>query len=110
MKVNKSGRLRWLGHLFGMQEHNPCRKLTLHKPEGTRRVGRPAVRWLDSIEEDIKIMGVRNWRRKTQDRDRWRAIVEETKVHMNCASYFYKTLGAAEWWVELVLVVLQVVL
>jgi hypothetical protein len=29
---------------------------------------------------------------------------------MNCASYFYKTLGAAEWWVELVLVVLQVVL
>jgi len=81
MKVIKSGRLRWLGHLFRMQEQNPCRKLTLHKPEGTRRVGRPAIRWLDSIEEDLKIMGVRNWRRKTQDRDQWRAIVEEAKVH-----------------------------
>jgi hypothetical protein len=58
----------------------PCRKLTLHKPEGIRRVGRPAIRWLDSIEEDLKIMGFRNWRRKTQDRYQWRAIVEEAKV------------------------------
>jgi hypothetical protein len=35
MKVFKSGRLRWLGHLFIIQEQNPCRKLTLHKPKGT---------------------------------------------------------------------------
>jgi hypothetical protein len=39
---------RWLGHLFRMQEQNSCRTLTVHKPEGTQRVGRPAVRWLDS--------------------------------------------------------------
>jgi hypothetical protein len=77
----KSGRLRWLGHLYRMQEQSPCRKLTLHKPEGTGRVGAPAIRWLDSIEEDLKIIGVRNWRRRTQDRDQWRAIVEEAKVH-----------------------------
>jgi hypothetical protein len=81
MKVIKVGRLRWLGHLFRMQEQNPCRKLTLHKPEGTRRIGRPASRWLDSIEEDFKIMGVRNWRRKSLDRDQWTAIVKEAKVH-----------------------------
>jgi hypothetical protein len=36
VKVIKVGWLRWLGHLFRMQEQNPCRKLTLHKPEGTR--------------------------------------------------------------------------
>jgi hypothetical protein len=28
---------------------NPWRKLILHKPEGTRRVGRPAIRWLDAV-------------------------------------------------------------
>jgi hypothetical protein len=39
VKVIKVGRLRWLGHLFRMQEQNPCRKLTPHKPEGARRVG-----------------------------------------------------------------------
>jgi hypothetical protein len=60
MKVITSGRLRWLGQLFRNQGQNPCRKSTSHKPEGIRGVGRPAIRWLDSIEEDLKIMGFRN--------------------------------------------------
>jgi hypothetical protein len=64
MKVIKEGWLRWLGHPFRIQEQNPCRKLILYKPEGTRRVGRPAVRWLDSVEEDFKTVGPRNWRLK----------------------------------------------
>jgi hypothetical protein len=51
-------------------------------PEGTRRVGRPAVRWLDSVEEDLKTMGVRMYRRKSQNRDQWRTIVQEAKVHL----------------------------
>jgi hypothetical protein len=80
VKVIKVGRLRWLGHLFRMQEQNSYRKLTLHNPEGTRRIGRPAVRWLDSAEEDLKTLGVRNWRRKSQDPDQWRAVVKEAKI------------------------------
>jgi hypothetical protein len=63
-----------------MQGRKPCRKITLHKREGTRRVGRPSVRWLDSDEEDMKRVGSRNLRRKSQDRDQWRAIVEEDKI------------------------------
>jgi len=35
VKVIKIRRLRWLGHVFRMQELDPCRKLTLLKPEGT---------------------------------------------------------------------------
>jgi hypothetical protein len=77
----KVGRFRWLGHLFRMQELNPCRKLPLHKPEGTRQVDRPAIRWLDSVEEDLKTMGFRNWRRKSQDQDQWRTIVKGAEVH-----------------------------
>jgi hypothetical protein len=49
--------------------------------EGTRRVGRPAIRWLNSVEEDLKITGVRNCIRKSQDRDQWRAIGKGAKVH-----------------------------
>jgi hypothetical protein len=48
---------------------------------GTRGVGRPAIRWLDSADGDLKTTGFRNWRRKSQDRDQWRAIVKEAKVH-----------------------------
>jgi hypothetical protein len=40
-----------------------CRKIIIHKPEGTQQVGRPAIRQLDSDEEVLKTMGVRNWRR-----------------------------------------------
>jgi hypothetical protein len=43
VKVVKIGRLRWLGHLFRMQELDPRRKLIRFKPEGTRRVGKPKL-------------------------------------------------------------------
>jgi hypothetical protein len=73
VKVMKGGRLRWLGQLLRMQEQNPCRK-----PEGTRRVGRLAIRWLDSVEEYLKTMGFTNWRRKSQVRGQWKAIVKDS--------------------------------
>jgi hypothetical protein len=79
--VIKIGRLRWVGHLFRMQELDPCRKLTLYKPEDTRRVRKPRARWLESVETDLKKMGVKNWRHKTQDQEHWRIILKEAKVH-----------------------------
>ena len=51
------------GTFCRMQEQNPCKKLTLQKPEGTRGVDRPAIRWLDSLE-DLKIMGIGNFEMK----------------------------------------------
>jgi hypothetical protein len=67
VRVIKIGRLRWLGHLFRMQELDPCRKLTLYKPEGTQHVRKPRARWLEPVETDQRKMGVKNWRRKAQD-------------------------------------------
>jgi hypothetical protein len=81
VKVIKIWRMRWLGQLFRTQKQNPCRKLTLHKAEGTRRVDRPAVRWLDSAEEDVKTMDVANWRRKSQDRDQWPKFIMDCSAH-----------------------------
>jgi dissimilatory sulfite reductase (desulfoviridin) alpha/beta subunit len=48
VKVIKLGILRWLGHLFRMQELDPCRKA-----EGSC-VGKPKLRWLESVEKDLK--------------------------------------------------------
>ena len=58
VKVIKIGTLRWLRHVFKMQELGPCRKLTILKPESTRPVGKPKLRWFGSVEEDLKKMGV----------------------------------------------------
>jgi len=37
-------RLRWAGHVVRMQNNLTCKKVTLDKPEGRRRVGRPNLR------------------------------------------------------------------
>ena len=57
-KMIEIGILRWPGQLCRMQEKDPCRKLTLLKPEGTRLVGIPKFRWLESVEEDHQKIGV----------------------------------------------------
>jgi len=40
-----------MGHLCRMPELDPCRKLTRLKPEGTRRVEKSELKWLESVEE-----------------------------------------------------------
>ena len=60
------GGLRWLGHLFRLQEVDPCRKFTHLKLEGTELVGKCQLMWLVSVEEDVKNMSIRNWRCKSQ--------------------------------------------
>jgi len=54
VKVMTIGRLRWLGHVFRMQELDPCSRLNHLKPEGTWHVGQLKLRWLESVEEDLK--------------------------------------------------------
>jgi hypothetical protein len=46
---------------------SPVKKLFLGKPDGRRKVGRPELKWLDRIENDLKFMGVQRWRKKAED-------------------------------------------
>jgi hypothetical protein len=50
------------------------------KREGRRDIGRPKLRWLDDVEDDIKAPGIRRMRIKAQDRNEWTAIKREAKV------------------------------
>jgi len=47
------------------------------KPEGKRSLGRPRHRWEDNFKMDLQEVGCRDmdWIELTQDRDRWRALV-----------------------------------
>jgi hypothetical protein len=80
VRIIKIGKLRWLGHFFRTQKLDRCRKLALHKPEGTRPVGKPRVRWLESAETDLRKTGIMNWRSKAQDREEYRTLLKEAKV------------------------------
>ena len=59
IKTIKISKLRWTRHIMRMPGENPAKKLTLLRPEGTRRTGRPKLRWLDGVEEDLRTLGIR---------------------------------------------------
>jgi hypothetical protein len=72
--------LRWLGHLFRTTENHPCRKSTFTTLHDTRRVGRPPKRWLESVEGDLRNIGVGIWKRAAMDRENWRSIIGAVKA------------------------------
>jgi len=81
----KITRLRWAEHVMRMQDNLPCKKITLDKPEGRRRTGRPNPRWIDGVRKDTEKLGVRNWRARARDRDDWRRLLSRPRPCMGCS-------------------------
>jgi hypothetical protein len=51
-----------------MNDEEPTKKLMLGKPDGTRRRGRPKLRWIDGLEKDLHSISIRNWKNIALDR------------------------------------------
>ena len=77
----KSQRLRWAAHVMRMENTRTTRKITEWTSYKTRPVGRPRLRWMDQVEEDLKKMKIVGWKAKVEDRQEWNGIVEQTKTH-----------------------------
>ena len=77
----KSQRLLWAAHVIRMDKIRTIKKLNEWVSSLTRPVGKPRLRWLDQVEEDLRKMKVRNWREKCNDRGWWNKIVEQAKTH-----------------------------
>jgi hypothetical protein len=58
VRIIKSRRMRWAGHLARMGEKRNVYKLLVGKPEGRRPLGRPRRRWIDNIKMDLLEIGV----------------------------------------------------
>ena len=78
VRVIKSRRLRWTGHVARMEESRCAFKILTGKPTGKRSLGRPRRRWEDPIRMDLEVIGInaRNWVDSAQDRNYWRAVVD----------------------------------
>jgi hypothetical protein len=81
LRVVKSRRMRWAGHVARIGEGRAVHRVLVGRPEGKRPLGRPRRRWEDNIRMDLREVGERrgDWMESHQDGDRWRALVNAVK-------------------------------
>ena len=72
VRVIKSRRIRWAGHVARMGEERGVYRVFVVKPEGRRPLGRPRRRWVDNIRKYLQEV---DWIGLAQDRDRWQTLV-----------------------------------
>ena len=77
VRLIKSRRLRWVGHVARMDESRSAFKILTGKPAGMRPLGRSRLRWEDNIIMDLEDICIYsgNWVDSAQDRDYWTALV-----------------------------------
>ncbi|GJX02554.1 hypothetical protein Tco_0186467 [Tanacetum coccineum] len=70
--INKmrEGMLRWFGHVKRRPQTAPVRRVEAMSVEGSRRRGRPKLRWEDRLKLDIKELILSE--DMTSDRNAWR--------------------------------------
>ena len=77
MRVIKSTRMRWAGHVPRVGEERGVYRVLVGKPEEKRQLGRRRRRWVDNIRMDLQEVGwgYMDWIGLAQDRDRWQTLV-----------------------------------
>ena len=56
------------------------KKIFESKPKGSRRRGRPRLRWTEDVEKGLREMKVRRWRQKVVDREEWTSVIDEGRI------------------------------
>ena len=61
VRVIKSRRMRWAGHVARMGQERGVYRVLVGKPEGKIPLGRPRLRWEDNIKMDLRKLDVGIW-------------------------------------------------
>jgi hypothetical protein len=82
----KAKKLAWAGHLTCMSDERTLKKIFSTKPDGTRSVGRPKLRWEDGVAQDMQILEVKRWKNVALNRDEWAKLLKKARVHRGLSS------------------------
>ena len=69
-----------------MNSDRTLKKIFNTKPDGARSVGRPKLRWEDGIDQDMRILGVKNWKKVALNRDEWAKLLKKARAHQGLSS------------------------
>jgi hypothetical protein len=82
----KVKRLAWAGHLMRMNDNRTLKKTFNTKLDGVRKVGRPKMRWEDGVDQDMRILEIKNWKKVALDRDEWVKLLKKARAHQGLSS------------------------
>jgi hypothetical protein len=74
--------LEWAGHIVRVDDERMVKRVFLGNPGGRKKPKRPRLRWLDCVEDDLKILGVRRWRKRVEDHEEWAIVLKEAMVKL----------------------------
>ncbi|GFY34613.1 uncharacterized protein TNCV_1373041 [Trichonephila clavipes] len=70
-----------------MHEDLTTKKAFKAQTIGTRKKGRPNLRWIDGLEKDLLVSRTKNWRTLAGRRLAWKRILEKAKAHLGLFSH-----------------------
>ena len=75
-KIVKS-RMKWAGHMVRMKDDKLPKRAETKTKEGSRKRGRPQLRWEDCVKRDLRnAEEEEKWRENVNNRDRWKQITK----------------------------------
>ncbi|GFT69114.1 uncharacterized protein TNCV_3905011 [Trichonephila clavipes] len=78
----KIQRIKWAGQVVRMDENRTTKTIFNAQPIGTRRKGRPSLRWIGGLEKDLLVLRTKNWRTLARTR-----LLEKTKAQPGLSSH-----------------------
>ena len=96
VRVIKSRRMRWAGHVARLGERRGVYRVLVRKPEGKRQLGRPRLIWEDNIKMGLQEVGCggMDWIEVAQVRDGWLALVNAL------INFGFRRIRGISWLVE----------
>jgi hypothetical protein len=76
----KKNTFKWIGNIVRMDQGRTAKKIFDRKSKGSRRRGRPRLRWLEDVEKDLPDMKVKRWRPQTVNMKEWASVLGRPKL------------------------------